>query len=102
MEQFICRFCNAQFGIVGSLDSEEDWETQNHFDEQVRYHQSRLCRHRSTPQSVLDAPTLRPQQIWPEPRRYGWRDSLAFGPYTSTKVRKIRKGRKARFNRSAS
>jgi hypothetical protein len=98
-ELFECRYCDAAFGIAGEVVTDDDRDAQDYYDEQVRFHANRLCRHRSTPQSVLDAPRLRPVQVWPEPRHYGPFDSTAFGPYRSPKVRKVRRGRKARWNR---
>jgi hypothetical protein len=66
-----------------------------------------MAHHNSTPQRVLDAPVSQPVVIWPlpKPKRKGLLrratafESTKFGPYTSPKVRKVRRGRKARWNR---
>lgn len=123
-ENFTCRHCDATFGIAGELATEQDWEAQDYFDEQVTHHLRRLCRNGQTPQSVLDAPRLRPLTISHQrgysrqERRHGLRpqvmskdardaahaEAVASGrnvPATATRERKVRKGRKARFNRSA-
>jgi hypothetical protein len=54
--------------------------------------------HGNTPRSVLEAPKLVPERIWP-PREPKWYESPNFaGPYRTSKIRKIRRGRMARFN----
>lgn len=60
-----------------------------------------MAHHNRTPQSVLDAPVSQSLVIWPLPKKRRLRlfESTKFGPYTSPKVRKVRRGRKARWNR---
>ncbi len=75
-----------------------------------------MSHHNSTPRSVLDAPVSTPEVIWPLPKpeviwplpkptrkglfgRATAFQSTKFGPYASAKVRKVRRGRKARWNR---